>query len=89
MANPEQFTPTDKPVTYIGALVKLFNWRNCGQVHKIYEMIKLEKMCALITKNPRNLGAHWINEISSVLCSAHIVPRNQDKVVFYINNYID
>ena len=27
-------------------------------------------------------------EISSVLHNAHMVPRNQDKFVFYVNNYI-
>lgn len=43
----------------------------------------------LIADNPFNLGAHWMIEISSVLQSAHMVPRNQDKVVFYINKYIN
>ncbi len=52
-------------------------------------MIELEKMRASITENPRNLGAHRIIEISLVLRSAHVVPRDQDKVVFYINNDID
>ncbi len=46
-------------------------------------------MRASITENLRNLGAHWIIKISLVLHSAHVVPRNQDKVVFYVNNYID
>ncbi len=52
-------------------------------------MIELEKRRALITENPRNLGANKIIEISSVLCSAHVVPRDKDKFVFYVNNYID
>ena len=45
-------------------------------------MIKLEKMRALTAKNPYNPNAHRIIEISSVLCSAYIVPRDQDKFVF-------
>ena len=52
-------------------------------------MIELEKICALTAENPRNLGAHWIIEILLVLRSVYVVPRNQDKFVFYINNYID
>ncbi len=52
-------------------------------------MIELEKMCALIAENPRKLNAHWIIEIFSILRSAHIVPRDKNKIVFYINNYID
>ncbi len=52
-------------------------------------MIKLEKICALITENPRNLGTHRIIEISSVLHSVHVLSRDQDKVVFYIHYYID
>ncbi len=89
MADPERFTPKGKPVIYTGALVKLYNWRNCGQVNEIHGMIELEKMRASITENPRTLGAHRIIEIFSILRSAHVVPRDQDKVVFYVNNYID
>ncbi len=89
VADPERFTPKGKPHTYTGALVEPYNCRNCGQVHEIHGMIELKKMCASIAENPRNLGAHRIIEISLVLCSAYVVPRDQDKVVFYVNNYID
>ena len=89
MADPEWFTPKVKPLTYTGALVKLYNWRNRRQVHEIHRMVELEKMHILIAENPHNLGVHWIIEISSVLRSTHVVPRNQNKVVFHVNNYID
>ena len=46
-------------------------------------------MRALTAENPHNLGAYRIIGISLVLCNAHVVPRDQDKFVFYINNYID
>ena len=52
-------------------------------------MIKLEKMRTSTAENPRNLGAHRILEISSVLRDAHMLPKDQDKFVFYVNNYID
>ncbi len=42
-----------------------------------------------ITKNLCNLGAYRIIEISLVLGSAYMVSTDQDKVVFYINNYIN
>ena len=45
-------------------------------------------MHALTAKNLYNVGAHQIIEISSILYSAHIFPKDQDKFVFYINNYI-
>ena len=89
MVDLKRFTPKSKPVTYTGALIKLYNWKNHGPVHEIHEMVKLEKICTLIAENPRNLGAHWIIEIFSVLRNTHMVPRNQDKVMFYVNNYID
>ncbi len=88
MANLERLTPKDKPVIYTGALVELYNWRNYGQVYEIHGMTELEKMRTLIAENLRNLGAHRIIEISLILRSAHVIPRDQDKVVFYINNYI-
>ena len=45
-------------------------------------------MRASTAKKPRSLGTHQIIEISLVLHSAHVVPKNQDKFVFYIHNYI-
>ncbi len=89
VADLERFTLKNKLVTYTEAFVELYNWKNRGQVYEIHKMIQLEKMCASIVKNPRNLGAHRIIEISSVLRSAYIVLRDQEKVVFYVNNYID
>ena len=89
MADPEWFTLKGKPVIYTRAFVELYNWRNHKQVHEIYEIIKLEKMRASIAENLRNLGAYWMMKILSILHSAHVVPRDQDKFVFYINNYID
>ena len=89
MADLEQFTLKNKLVIYTGALVELYNWRNCGQVHEIYGIVELEKIYALIAKNPRNLGACQIIEIPSVLHSAYMISRDQNKVVFYVNNYID
>ena len=82
MADPEQFTLKGKPVIYTKAFVKFYNCKNCGQVHEIYGMIELEKMHVLTAKNQRNLDAHRIIKISSVLCSAHIVLRDQDKFMF-------
>ena len=46
-------------------------------------------MHASTLENPRNLGTHWIIEILLVLCNTHVVTKNQDKFVFYVNNYID
>ncbi len=89
VVNPKRFTPKNKLVTYTGALVELYNWKNHGQVHKIHRMIELEKMRGLITENLCNLGAHWIIEISLVLHSTHMVSKDQDNVVFCVNNYID
>ena len=42
-----------------------------------------------MAENFRNLGAHNIIEVSSVLHSAYIVPRDLDKMVFYVNKCLD
>lgn len=52
-------------------------------------MIKLEKIRVLITENSHNLDVYRIIEISLILHCAHIVFRDQDKVMFYVNNYIN
>ena len=89
VADPKRFTPKGKLVTYTGTFVELYNWRNGGQAHEIHGMIELKKMRTSTAENPRNLVAYWIIEISSVLHSAHIVSKDQDKFVFYVNNYIN
>ena len=52
-------------------------------------MIEFEKMRTLIAKNPCNLITHWIIEIFSIPRNAYIVIRDQNKVVFYVNDYIN
>ena len=89
VADPEQFTPKCKLVIYAGAFVELYNWRNCRQVHEIHGMIELKKMRASTVENPCNLGPYWIIEILSILHSAHMISRDQDKFLFYVNNCID
>ena len=89
MADPERFTLKSNPVTSTGAFVKFYNWKNRGQVYEIQSIVELEKMRALTAKNSRNLGAYEIIGLSSILYYAHDVPRDQDKFVFYVHNYID
>ena len=89
MTAPKQFILKGKPVTYTGAFVNLSNWKNRRQVYKINEMIELQKMRALTTENHWNLDVDWIIEISSVLRSTYMVFGDQDKFIFYVNNYID
>ena len=89
LADPERFTPKGKPITYTEVFVELYNWKNRGQVYKIYGMVELEKIRALTAENLCKLGAHRIIEISLILRIAHVVLRDQDKFVFYGNNYID
>ena len=89
MADPELITPKTKLVIHTKVFVDFYNWKNCGQAYEICMIIELEKMNALTAKNPCNLGTSWIIDISSVLYSAYMVCKDQDKFVFYVNNYID
>ncbi len=89
ITDPEAFMDKGKPIIYIKAFVELYNWRNRGQVHEIHGIVKLEKMRASRTEHPRNLGAHYIVERSSILHSAHIILRDQERILFYVNNYIN
>ncbi len=46
-------------------------------------------MRASTAENPHNLGTHQIIEISLVLRNAHMISRDQNKFMFYVNIYID
>lgn len=76
VGNPKQFTLKDKLVTYIGVFVELYNWRNREQIHELYEIIELEKMCISTVKNFYNLVVHWMIKISLILYNAHLVSRD-------------
>lgn len=89
VADPEWFTAKDKPITYIEAFVELYKQKNRRQVHEIYGMVELDKWHASTAKNPRNLRAHRIIEVSLVLRSVYVVSKDQDRMVFYVNNYIN
>lgn len=52
-------------------------------------MIKLENISILIAENPYNLGIYQIIEIPLVLCIAYVILRDQGRVMFYVNNYMD
>lgn len=52
-------------------------------------MIELGKMRTLTTKNFHNLGDYCIIEISLILHYIYFVSRDQNKVLFYVNNYIN
>ena len=42
-----------------------------------------------MVENPYNLGAHCIIKVSSVLHSTYVVLRDQIRIIFYVNNYIN
>lgn len=89
IANLEQFTSKNKPIIYTRIFFEFYNWKNRKQVYEIYIMIEFEKRYTLIANNLRNLDIYQIIKIFSVLQNIYIMPRNKNKVVFYINNYIN
>lgn len=46
-------------------------------------------MHALTSKNSYNLSFYCIIKITSVLRNTHVVIKDQDKFIFYINNHLD
>ena len=58
MANLNQLTLKDKFIIYTRVIDKLYNLSNRGQVHEIYRIIELEKICIIIAKNLHNLSSH-------------------------------
>ncbi len=82
IADPKQFTNKGKPIIYIGVFVKLYNWKNHGQVYEINKIVELEKICA---KHLSNLSTHCILKISSILCRVHVISRDWDgdKYILY------
>ena len=89
VANPKWFIAKSKLITYTGAFVELYKERNHGQVHKIYAIVEFKKWHTSTVENPSNLGVYRIIKVSLVLRSAYIIPIDQDRIVIYVNNYMD
>ena len=89
VADPEQFTAKSKTIIYTGVFVELYNWKNRGQVHEIHRMVEFDKCHTSIIENLCNLDTHCIIKVFLVLRSPNVVLRDQDRMVFYVNNYID
>ena len=73
VADLEWFTLKDKPITYTGGFVELYNWRNRGQIHEIYRMIEIEKIRTSTAENLHNFGVFQIIGISLVLYSVYVI----------------
>ena len=52
-------------------------------------MVELEKYPILKAENPLNLGGQQFYKISEVLQITHVVLRDTEDNIFYLNNYID
>lgn len=52
-------------------------------------MIELEKMYILTINTFNNFDAYQIIKISFVLYNTHMIFKNQEKITFYINNYVN
>lgn len=42
-----------------------------------------------MAENLYNLDIYYIIEISWILYSIYVIPKDQDRFVFYVNNYIN
>lgn len=88
VANLEWFIAKKKPIIYTKAYIELYNQKNCEQIHKIHKIAELKKQRNLTTKYYHNFGIYCIVKISLILHSAYVVSKNQERIMFYINNYI-
>ena len=89
IADLKSFTNKNKLIIFIRAFIKLYNLKNRRQVHKFYRIVEFEKMYILMAKHLCNLAAYYIVKISLILRTAYIISKNQKKIVFYVNNYIN
>lgn len=89
VVDPKRFNLKGKSFIYIEAFAKHYNWKNCRRVLEIDDMIKLENINASTVETLCNLGAYEVIEISLLLCSIYMIPRDYNRIMFYINNSID
>ena len=74
---------------YTKAFLEIYNWYFRGLVYKTYGIVKLEYYLISKVENPLNLSSQQFYKIFEVLQSAHIVLRDIEDNIFYLNNYIN
>lgn len=89
LADPKRFTVNVKSIIHTKEFFELYYRKNYGKVYQFYGIEEFERWRVSIAKHSRNLGTYQMIEISTILYSAHVIPRNQDGNVLYINKYID
>lgn len=58
-------------------------------MHKIHGIVELENWRTLTVQNFRIFDANHVIKISLILHVAYVVLKDQEKTVFYVNNYIN
>lgn len=89
IANREYFSFQSKTVTYIGVFFEFFNQSNYRQVYVINKRVGIKEMYSLTRKKFFKIYVYQIIEIFFALNYPYIISKNQEKLIFYLNNHID
>ena len=80
----------DSYFKYINALIKVLRSRNVNYLHKIYKMMKVNRVLTLSLRNSRALSYKRFYKILIILKSAHVIfAAEKNFKLYYINNYIN
>ena len=74
---------------YSGVFLERFKWKNQGVPLQSHGMLEVEVQPASKSLHPRKLGGRRAYDISVVIRSAHLVPKDTELTTFYVNNFID
>ena len=78
-----------KCMKYPGIFLEMLKWRNSGDPFRSHGMLEVEIQQASKSVHPRKLVGQRIYDISTVIRSAHLVPKDLNQTIFYVNNFID
>ena len=74
---------------YSGVFLERLKWRNQGLPFQSHGMLEVEVQPASKSLHTRKLGARRAYDISVVIRSARLVPKDPQLTTFYVNNFID
>lgn len=85
MVDLKKFTLKNKPITYTGIFIELYNKRNREHVYEMYRIIELEKLYALTAKNLCDFSTMKQSlEIKTSLCFMSIIIFIRIKLTNYM-----
>lgn len=89
IVDSQELDQNEKPIIYAWAFVEIYNQCSRRLVYETHGMVNLEKYLISKAENYLSLGDQQFYIIFEIVQSVHVVLKDIEDNILYLNNYID